>query len=119
MARSTVNACLAVGLTFGSVLIAQPAQASWEANNALVNGDSVQFSYFWGSAQTAVIDGVTVTIDNTITNKIGWNGEVIDTFRVTFNDQTIELTEKGVFTYTFTGSGTLDRCTSLGRVGAA
>ncbi len=107
MARSSVNACLAVGLTFGSVLIAQPAQASWDAQGALVNGDSVQFSYYWGTAQTAVTDGVTVTIDNTITNKIGWNGEVIDTFRVTFNDQTIELTEKGVFTYTFAGSGTL------------
>lgn len=107
MARSTVNASLAIGLTFGSVLIAQPAQASWDAQGALVNGDSVQFSYYWGAAQTAVTDGVTVTIDNTITNKIGGNGEVIDTFRVMFNDQIIQVNEKGVFTYTFEGSGTL------------
>lgn len=107
MARTGVNACLAVGLTFGSLFLAQPAHASWDASNALVNGDSVQFTYYWGSAQVPVTDGVTLTVDNTITNKIGGNGEVIDSFRVFFNDQAIQVNEKGVFTYTFAGSGTL------------
>jgi hypothetical protein len=45
---------------------------------------------------------------NDITNKIGGNGEVIDTYRLTFADQVIEVTEKhGARDYVFTGSGTI------------
>lgn len=107
MAKSSINACAAAGLAFSSVLLAQPAQASWQSGNALVNGDTVQFSYMWGWAETPVTDSVTVTVNNTITNKIGWNGEVVDTFRLIFNGETIEVTEKGIFTYTFEGTGVL------------
>lgn len=98
--------CLAVSLAFLPLFLTPPA-FGWDATNAQVNENTVQFSYTWGFAESNVTDGVTVTIDNTITNKIGWNGEVIDTFRVTFNDQTIEMTEKGVFTFTFEGAGLL------------
>jgi hypothetical protein len=45
---------------------------------------------------------------NDITNKIGGNGEVVDTYRLTFADQVIEVTEKhGARDYVFTGSGTI------------
>jgi hypothetical protein len=45
---------------------------------------------------------------NDITNKIGGNGEVVDTYRLTVADQVIEVTEKhGARDYIFTGSGTI------------
>ena len=99
--------CLAVSLAFLPLFLTSPAYATWQGSNAQVNENTVQFTYYWGSAETTVTDGVTLTVNNTITNKIGWDGEVIDTFRVFFNDQAIEVTEKGIFTYTFEGAGLL------------
>ena len=94
---------IALLLAFGW-LFATPAHAT-----PLVTGDTVQFSYTWGSVTRTITDSVvTVTVVNDITNKIGGNGEVIDTYRITFADQVIEVTEKhGARDYTFTGSGTL------------
>lgn len=73
------------------------------------DGDTFQFSYEWGSVTRTFTDSVvTVTVVNDITNKIGGNGEVIDTYRLTFADQVIEVTEKhGARDYVFTGSGTI------------
>lgn len=90
-------------LAFGW-LFSTPAQAS-----PLVTDSTIQFSYTWGSYTQTVTDSVvTVTVVNDITNKIGGNGEVIDTYRITFADQVIEVTEKhGARDYIFTGSGTL------------
>jgi hypothetical protein len=90
-------------LAFGW-LFSTPAHAT-----PLVTGDTVQFSYTWGSFTRTITDSVvTVTVVNDITNKIGGNGEVVDTYRITFADQVIEVTEKhGPRDYTFTGSGTL------------
>lgn len=94
---------IALVLAFGW-LFSTPAQAS-----PLVTNNTIQFSYTWGSYTQTVTDSVvTVTVVNDITNKIGGNGEVIDTYRITFADQVIEVTEKhGARDYIFTGSGTL------------
>lgn len=73
------------------------------------DADTFQFSYTWGSVTRTFTDSVvTVTVVNDITNKIGGNGEVIDTYRLTFAHQVIEVTEKhGARDYVFTGSGTI------------
>ena len=73
------------------------------------DADTFQFSYTWGSVTRTFTDSVvTVTVVNDITNKIGGNGEVIDTYRITLGDQVIEVTEKhGARDYVFTGSGTI------------
>ena len=73
------------------------------------DGDTFQFSYQWGSVTRTFTDSVvTVTVVNDITNKIGYGGEVIDTYRLTFANQVIEVTEKhGARDYVFTGSGTI------------
>ena len=73
------------------------------------DGDTFQFSYEWGSVTRTFTDSVvTVTVVNDITNKIGGNGEVVDTYRLTFADSVIEVTEKhGARDYVFTGSGTI------------
>jgi len=74
------------------------------------DGDTFQFSYTWGSVTRTFTDSVvTVTVVNDITNKIGGNGEVVDTYRLTFANQVIEVTEKhGARDYVFTGSGTIN-----------
>lgn len=98
----------AVLLAFGPLLISQPAQANWQSNNALVQGDTIQFSYMWGFAEQTFTDTtVTVTVTNNITNKIGGNGEVIDTYRITLGSEVIEVTEKhDARDYTFQIVGT-------------
>jgi hypothetical protein len=89
---------IALLLAFGW-LFATPAQAT-----PLVNGDTIQFSYTWGTVTRTFTDQVvTVTVVNDITNKIGGNGEVIDTYRIKLGNQAIEVTEKhGAKDYTFT-----------------
>jgi hypothetical protein len=71
------------------------------------DGDTFQFSYQWGSVARTFTDSVvTVTVVNDITNKIGGNGEVIDTYRITLGDQVIQVTEKhGARDYVFTITG--------------
>jgi hypothetical protein len=103
-----MRAWVAALLAFGPLLIAQPAAANWQSNNALIQGDTVQFSYMWGFAEQSFTNTtVSVTVTNDITNKIGGNGEVIDTYRITFGNQVIEKTEKhGPVTYTFEVIGT-------------
>ena len=68
------------------------------------DGDMFQFSYQWGSVTRTFTDSVvTVTVVNDITNKIGGNGEVIDTYRISLGNQVIEVTEKhGARDYVFT-----------------
>jgi hypothetical protein len=99
MRRGLIALLLAFGWLFST-----PAHAT-----PLVTGDTLQFSYTWGSFTRTITDSVvTVTVVNDITNKIGGNGEVVDTYRITFADQVIEVTEKhGPRDYTFSGSGTL------------
>ena len=99
MRRGLIALLLAFGWLFST-----PAHAT-----ALITGDTIQFSYTWGSVTRTFTDSVvTVTVVNDITNKIGGNGEVVDTYRITFGDQVIEVTEKhGPRDYTFTGSGTI------------
>lgn len=92
----------ALTLAFGA-LFATPANAQ-----PLVDGDRIQFTYYWGTHERTYTDStVSVTVINDITNKIGGNGEVTDTYRITLGDQVIEVTEKhGARTYTFAISGT-------------
>lgn len=92
---------IALLLAFGW-LFATPAQAT-----PLVNGDTIQFSYTWGSVTRTYTDvTLVVTVTNDVTNKIGYGGEIIDTYRITVGNQVLEVTEKhGPRPYTFTISG--------------
>lgn len=82
----------AILLAFGSLLFAQPSEASdWQGINARVANGSVQFDYRGGTAtQTLnVPEGsvLTVTIDNTIANCIGNCVPRPDTWSLTINGQ--------------------------------
>lgn len=91
------NSVLALGLAFVPLFLAAPAHA-----------ETIQFTYYWTSRELTFTDqNVTVTVTNDITNKIGGNGEVIDTYRITLGEQVIEKTEKhGPVTYSFDIVGT-------------
>jgi outer membrane biosynthesis protein TonB len=76
----------ALTLAFGA-LFATPANA--------FTAQTFQFTFFWTAREFTFTDKtVTVTVINNITNKIGGNGEVIDTYRITLGDQRIDVTEK-------------------------
>lgn len=85
-------------VVFGPLLFATPAYAS----------TTIQFTYYWTEQNFTFTDEiVTVVVTNDITNKIGGNGEVIDSYRITLGDQVIEVTEKhAARTYTFEITGT-------------
>jgi hypothetical protein len=91
------NAVLALGLAFIPLLTAAPAHA-----------ETFQFTYYWTAREFTFTDQtVNVIVTNDITNKIGGNGEVIDTYRITLGQQVIERTEKhGPVTYSFDIVGT-------------
>ena len=94
-ARKTSHTFAAFALAFGVLLpflFAPPAQATtfndWSVSGpANKQGSCVQFSYTRGyvSFDYPVNDTITavsfgVTVDNSIVNKIGWDGEVIDDY---------------------------------------
>jgi len=91
------NSLLVLGLAFVPLFFASPAQA-----------ETIQFTYYWTSRELTFTDQtVNVVVTNDITNKIGGNGEVIDTYRITLGDQVIEKREKhGPVTYSFEIVGT-------------
>lgn len=95
--KRLANSLLVLGISFAPLFFAAPAHA-----------DTIQFTYYWTSREFTFTDQtVSVTVINDITNKIGGNGEVIDTYRITLGDQVIEKTEKhGAFVYTFEIVGT-------------
>jgi hypothetical protein len=86
--------------------LSQPALA-----DVRQDGNLIQFSYSWGRVEQTFTDSlVTVTVTNNITNKIGGNGEVIDTYRISLGAEVIQKTEKHDaldYTFTITGSQTL------------
>ena len=86
--------------------LSQPALA-----DVRQDGNLIQFSYSWGRVEQTFTDSiVTVTVTNNITNKIGGNGEVIDTYRISLGADVIQKTEKHEaldYTFTITGSQTL------------
>jgi hypothetical protein len=98
-----LRAIAALALAFVPLFFASPAKA-----NPLVNGDTIQFTYYWSAYERTFTDAnVTIVVTNNITNKIGGNGEVIDTYRITLGDQVIERTEKhDALTYSFQVVGT-------------
>jgi hypothetical protein len=78
----------AVLLLAFAALFATPAKAE-------IQSETFQFTFFWTAREFTFTDTrVVVTVTNNITNKIGGNGEVIDTYRITLGDQRIEVTEK-------------------------
>jgi hypothetical protein len=80
------SALAVLTLAFGA-LFSTPANA--------FTAQTFQFTFFWTAREFTFTDKtVTVTVINNITNKIGGNGEVIDTYRITLGDQRIEVTEK-------------------------
>jgi hypothetical protein len=91
------NSVLALGLAFVPLFLAAPAHA-----------ETFQFTYYWTAREFTFTDQtVNVTVTNDITNKIGGNGEVIDTYRITLGQQIIEKTEKhGPVIYSFDIVGT-------------
>lgn len=95
--KRLTNSLLVLGIAFGPLFFAAPAHA-----------DTIQFTYYWTSREFTFTDQtVSVTVTNDITNKIGGNGEVIDTYRITLGSQVIERTEKhGPVVYTFEIVGT-------------
>jgi hypothetical protein len=86
--------------------LSQPALA-----DVRQDGNLIQFSYSWGRVEQSFTDSiVTVTVTNNITNKIGGNGEIIDTYRISLGAEVIQKTEKHDavdYTFTITGSQTL------------
>jgi hypothetical protein len=88
---------LVLGLVFAPLFIASPARA-----------ETIQFTYYWTTREFTFTDQlVTVTVTNDITNKIGYGGEVIDTYRISVGTQLIEVTEKHTArNYTFEIVGT-------------
>lgn len=90
----------AIMLAFSSLFFTTPAQAN-----------PIQFTYYWTAHELTYTDvSVNVTVTNDITNKIGGNGEVIDTYRITLGSQVIEVTEKhgpSVYTFDIVGTQTL------------
>ena len=95
--KRLTNSLLVLGIAFGPLFFAAPAHA-----------DTIQFTYYWTTREFTFTDQtVSVTVTNDITNKIGGNGEVIDTYRITLGEQVIEVTEKhGPVVYTFEIVGT-------------
>jgi hypothetical protein len=85
-------------VVFGPLLFATPAYAS----------TTIQFTYYWTEQDfTFTNEQVTVIVTNDITNKIGYDGEVVDSYRITLGDQVIEVTEKhGPRPYVFDIVGT-------------
>lgn len=102
-ANSLLRGIAALTLAFLPLFISSPAKAA-----PLINGDTVQFTYYWEAYERTFTDQlVSVVVTNNITNKIGGNGEVIDSYRITLGDQVIEITEKhDARTYTFQIVGT-------------
>jgi hypothetical protein len=88
---------LVLGLVFAPLFLASPARA-----------ETIQFTYYWTTREFTFTDQlVTVTVTNDITNKIGYGGEVIDTYRISVGGQLIEVTEKHTARdYTFEIIGT-------------
>lgn len=96
---------VSIGVTFvvfAPLLIATPAQAFYK------DGDYIQFTYYWEDYSFEVTDAtLEITVTNNISNKIGGNGEVIDTYRITVGDDVLEKTEKhDAVTYTYEIVGT-------------
>lgn len=95
----------------GAILLATWPLSTPAFADVRQDGNLIQFSYQWGRVEQTFTDAtVTVTVTNNITNKIGWNGEVIDTYRLTLGSQVIELTEKHdarAYTFEIVGTQTL------------
>ena len=95
----------------GAILLATWPLSTPAFADVRQDGNLIQFSYQWGRVEQTFTDAtVTVTVTNNITNKIGWNGEVIDTYRITLGDQVIQVAEKHdarVYTFEITGTQTL------------
>jgi hypothetical protein len=92
----------------GAILLATWPLSTPAFADVRQDANLIQFSYQWGRVEQTFTDAsVTVTVTNNITNKIGWNGEVIDTYRITLGSQVIEVTEKhDARAYTFEINGT-------------
>ena len=97
------RAIAALTIAFAPLFFSSPAEAQ-----PRVDGNTIQFTYYWGSYERSFTDAtVSIVVTNNITNKIGGNGEVIDTYRITVGDQVIERTEKhDAITYSFQIVGT-------------
>lgn len=99
---------LALGTSFLITPFAQ-ADGVWQASNANVSGNSVQFDFRGGSATytTSVPDSstVTVTVNNTIANCIGNCTPIADTWNVSINGQSFSGNVIEVSTISVQASG--------------
>lgn len=102
-ATKSLRLTASLALAFLPLFFSSPAQA-----HPLVNGDTIQFTYYWGMHERTFTDTtVAIVVTNNITNKIGGNGEVIDSYRITLGDEVIEVNEKhDALTYSFQIVGT-------------
>jgi hypothetical protein len=82
----------ATTLAFGSLLIATPAFASdWQTTTGNVVDGSVQFSYYPGTASQTLEapegSTLTLTVNNTTANRIGYGEPLPDSWSVSVNGQ--------------------------------
>lgn len=103
----------ATTLAFGSLLFAKPAFASdWQATNANIIDGYLQFDYRGGTAsQTLTVpEGatLTITVNNTISNRIGWGAPLPDTWSVSVNGQIYTGNAVEITTLTIPVSGTVE-----------
>lgn len=103
----------ATTLAFGSLLLAKPAFASdWQATNANQVDGSIQFDYRGGQASQTLTapEGSTLslTINNTISNRIGWGEPLPDTWSVTINGQVFAGNAVEITTLTIPVSGQVE-----------
>lgn len=100
----------AVLLAFMPLFWVQPAYASdWQTDTGNVVNGSVQFSYYQGSAiQTLDApegSSLTLTVNNTVSNRIGWGEPLSDIWSVSINGQVFSGDSVGVTTLNVPVSG--------------
>jgi hypothetical protein len=82
------------------LLLVEPAYADgWETSNGNVADSCVQFDWRGGSASASFSTPVQITVDNTIANKIGYDGEIVDEWALTAGEIVAGDRVKGFFTF--------------------
>lgn len=103
----------ATTLAFASLFLASPAFADdWQATNANQVDGSIQFDYRGGQATQTLTapEGSTLslTINNTIANRIGWGEPLPDNWSVTINGQVFAGNAVEITTLTVPVSGPVE-----------
>jgi hypothetical protein len=98
---------------FAPLFFVSPAYASdWQTATGNVANGSVQFSYYQGTASQTLeaSEGstLTLTVNNTISNRIGWGEPLPDVWSVTINGQVFTGSAAEITTLTVPVSGPVE-----------